>query len=106
MTTWTDILEEILESQIKGKPNGIGFDSEGQGKKQQNKNFISTLKDFGKVEKKEVVQDIKFVATEGIQNPNMNKSMLHHPDEHQSKNKKVLNLGFVIILLLWEKGVI
>lgn len=29
MTTRTDMVEEILDSQIKEKPNGIGFDSEG-----------------------------------------------------------------------------
>jgi len=89
MTTRTDVLEEILESQIKGKPNGIDFDSKAQSKKLQNKNFVSALKDFGKVRKKKEVQDIKFVYAGGIYNPTMNKSMLQHPKEHHSKNKKI-----------------
>jgi len=41
-------VEEILEGQIKRKPNGIGFDHKAQNKKHQHKNFAYALKDYGK----------------------------------------------------------
>jgi len=46
------VLEEILEGQIKGKLNGIGFDHKTHNKKQQNKIFASALEDCGRVRKK------------------------------------------------------
>ena len=83
------MLEEILEGQIRGKPNGIGFDHETQ-KKQPNKNFACALEDCGMVRKKKEVQDVKFVVASGTYDPTMSKSMLQHPKEHQSyKNKKI-----------------
>lgn len=48
ITTWTNALEEILEVQIRGKPNGIGFYHKAQNKKHQHKNFAYALKDYGK----------------------------------------------------------
>jgi len=51
MITRTDVLEEILEGQIKGKPNGIGFDHKTLNQKHQHKSFAFALKDYGKDKK-------------------------------------------------------
>jgi len=98
MTTWTDVLEEILDGQIKGKLKGIDFDYKPLNKKQQNKNFGYALQDYGMVKKQKQVQDIKFVAVAGTDDPTMSKPMLQHSKEHQnSKSKKILVLGFVTL---------
>jgi len=51
MTTWTNVLEEILEGQNKGKPKAIGFSYKALNKKQQNKNFAYALEEYGIVNK-------------------------------------------------------
>jgi len=51
--------------------------------KAQNKNFASTMKDFGMVRKNKEVQNIKFVVSGGTYDPTMRKPMLQHPKEHQ-----------------------
>jgi len=90
MTTGTDVLEEILEGQNKGKPKGINFDYKPLNKKQRNINFAYALEDYGMVRKQKQVQDIKFVAAAGTDDPTMSKQILQHPEEHQSsKSKKI-----------------
>jgi len=87
MTTGTGVLEEILEGQIKGTPNGIGFFHKAQNQKHQHKNFAYALKDYGKDKKKKGAQNIQFVVDGGTYNPTMSKSMLQHPEEHQIVKK-------------------
>jgi len=82
MTIGTDVLEGILEGQIKGKPNSKGFDHKAQNKKQQHKNFAYALKDYGKDKNKKESQNIKFVVAGGTYYPTMSKSMLQHLEEH------------------------
>lgn len=66
MTTWTNVLEEILEGQIKGKQNGIGFDHRAQNHKHQHKSFAYALKDYGMDGKKRRTHNIKFVVAKGF----------------------------------------
>jgi len=47
MTTGTEVLDEILEGQIKGKPNGIRFSFKHINQNQQNRSFAQTLVDYG-----------------------------------------------------------
>jgi len=87
MTTGTDVLEEILEGKIKGKPNGIGFDHKTQ--KGKHLNFSYALKDYGKDNKKREARNIKFIVVGGSYDPSMSKPMWQHQAKHQiTKEKK------------------
>jgi hypothetical protein len=94
MTTGTDVLEEILEGQNKGKPKGISYEYKALNKKQQNMNFAYALEDYGIVSKQKQVQDIKFVAAETY-DPTISKPMLQHPEEHQSSKSKKISRPWV-----------
>ena len=82
MTTGTDVLDEILEWQIKGKPNGIGFNSKHPSQDQQNKTFAQVLAEYEMVKKKKPAKNIKFVASTGTNDPNVSKGMLEHTKKH------------------------
>jgi len=51
MTTWTNVLEVVLEGQNLGKPKWIGFNYKVLNKKQQNRNLPYALEDFGIISK-------------------------------------------------------
>jgi len=65
MTTGTGVLDEILEGQIKGKPNGIRFSLKSLNQNQQNKTFAQVLVDYGMTKRNQPVRNIKFVASTG-----------------------------------------
>jgi len=83
MTVGTDVLDEILEGQIQGKPNRIGFTSKHPNQNQQTKTFAQALVEYGMVKKKKHVKNIKFVASIGTNDQTVRKCMLQHPKEHQ-----------------------
>ena len=83
MITGTDVLDEILEGQIQGKPNGIGFTSKHPNQNQQTKTFAQALVEYGIVKKKKFVNNIKFVASIRTNDPTVSKGMLQHTKEHQ-----------------------
>jgi len=83
MTTGTDVLDEILEGKIQGKPNGVGFTSIHPNQNQQTKTFAQALVEYGMVKKKKHVKNIKFVASTGTNDPTASKGMLQHAKEHQ-----------------------
>jgi len=83
MTTRTDVLDEILEGQIQGKPNEIGFASKHPNQNQQTKTFDQALTEYGMVKKKKLVKNIKFVASIRTNDPTVSEDMLQHPKEHQ-----------------------
>jgi len=88
MTTSTGVLDKILEGQVKGKPNGIGFDYEPLNQKQRNRNFAYALKDHGLTRKQKQDKDIKFVGVAGTNIASIRKPMVKLLEEHQnSKNK-------------------
>jgi len=82
MTTGNGVLDEILEGQVKGKPNGIGFDYEPLNQKQRNMNFAYALDDHGMISKQKQDKDIKFVGAAGTDVTSTSKPMLKHPEEH------------------------
>ena len=84
MTTGTEVLDEILEGKIKGKPNGIGFSFKHLNQNQQNKTFAQTLVNYGMFKMKKPVRNIKFVASTGTNDPTKSKQMLEHLEEHPS----------------------
>jgi hypothetical protein len=89
ITTGTSVLDKILEGQVKGKPNGIGFDYEPLHQKQRNMNFAYALEDHGLIRKQKQNKYIKFVGVAGTNVVSISKPMLKHFEEHQnSKNKK------------------
>jgi hypothetical protein len=93
MTTGTDVLDEILEGQIQGKPNGIGFTSKNSDQSQQTKTFAQALVEYGMAKKKRPVKDIKFVASTGINDPTASKGMLQHTKKHQVPKLEKVSLS-------------
>jgi len=89
MTNGTSTLDDILEGQVKEKPNGIGFDYNLLNQKQHNRIFAYTLEDRGMIIKEK--QDISFVVAIGINIASTSKLMLQHSGEHHI----ALVLGFV-----------
>jgi len=84
MTTGTDVLDEILEGQIQGKSNGIGFTFEHSNENQQIKTFAQALEEYGMFKKKtKPIRNIKFLASTGTKDPTISKCMLQHTKEHQ-----------------------
>jgi hypothetical protein len=51
MTTGTDVLDRMLEGQVIGKPNGIGFTQEHLKQEQQNSSYIQALEHYQKAKK-------------------------------------------------------
>ena len=90
MTTGTEVLDEILEGQVKGKPNGIGFDYNPLNQKQQNRNFAYAPEEHGMIRKQKQDKDINYVVATGINTASTSKTMLQHSGEqHSSQDKKV-----------------
>jgi len=85
MTTRTYALDEILEGQIQGKPNGIVFTFEHSNQNQQIKTFDQVLEEYEMFKKKKTkpIKNIKFVASTKTKNPTISKGMLQHTKEHQ-----------------------
>jgi len=63
MTTGTDVLDKMLEGQVKGKPNGIGFTHEHLIQEHQNSSHVQALEHYHKAKKGKPVKKIKFVAS-------------------------------------------
>jgi len=51
MTTEIEVLDEIFEGKIKGKPNGIGFSFKHINQNQENRTFAQSLVDYGMLKK-------------------------------------------------------
>jgi len=81
MTTEIEVLDEIFEGKIKGKPNGIGFSFKHINQNQENRTFAQSLVDYGMLKKKSI-RNIKFVASTGTYDPTKSKPMLQHSEEH------------------------
>ena len=77
MTIGTDVLDEILEGQIQGKLNGIGFSFEHSNQNQQIKTFAQALEEYGMFKKKtKPIRNINFVASTRTKDPTISKCML------------------------------
>jgi len=63
MTIGTNVLDKMLEGQIKGKPNGIGFSHEHLRQEHQNSSYAQALEYYHKAKKSKPVGKIKFVAS-------------------------------------------
>jgi len=85
MTTGANVLDEILEGQIQGKPNGIGFTFEHSDQNQKFKSVAHALEEYERIKCKKTkpIKNIKFVASTETKNPTINKLMLQHSQEHQ-----------------------
>jgi hypothetical protein len=90
MTTGTDVLEKMLEGEIKGKPNGIGFSHEHLRQEHQNSSYDQALEYYHKAKKGKPVRKIKFAASTRTDDTTVKEQMLQHPIEpHDSKKEKV-----------------
>lgn len=90
MTTGTDVLDKMLESQIKGKPGGIGFTHEHLRQEYHNSSYSHALEYYQKDRKKKHVRKIKFVASSKTGDTTVEKPMLEHPvkpDEYKLKKE-------------------
>jgi len=86
MTTGTDVLDKMIDGQIKGKPNGIGFTHEYLKQEHQNSSYAQALEYYHKRKKKKPVRTIKFVTSSRADKPTMKEQMLEHSVElHSSK---------------------
>ena len=91
MTTWTNVLEEILEG--KEKPKSTGFDYNALNKKQQNRNFAYALEDCGMVRKHQY--DQRSVVAAGTDDSTINNLMLEHSKEHQNFKIKKKHIPWI-----------
>jgi len=90
MTTGTDVLDKMLEGQIKGKQNGIGFSHEHLRQEHQNSSYVQALEYYHKAKKRKPVRKIQFVASTRTGDTTVKEQMLQHLIEpHDSKIKKV-----------------
>jgi len=90
MTTRTDVLDKMLEGQIRGKPNGIGFSHEHLRQEHQNNSYDQTLDYYHKAKKKKPVRKIKFVASTRTGDTTVKEQMLQHSIEpNDSEMEKV-----------------
>ena len=81
MTTGTDVLNWMLEGQVKGKPNGIGFTHEHLKQERQNSSYFQALEHYHKAKKRKPVKKIKFVASTRTDSTIVKEQMLEHPIE-------------------------
>jgi len=79
MTTETDVLDRMLEVQMKGKPNGIGFTHENLKQELQNSSYVQALEHYHKVKKGKPVKKIKFVASTRTDSTTVRDPRLEHP---------------------------
>jgi len=90
MTTETDVLDKMLEGQIGGKPNGIGFSQEHLRQEHQNSSYDQGLDYYHKAKKRKLVRKIKFLASTRTSDTIVKEQMLQHPIEpHDFKMEKV-----------------
>jgi len=90
MTTEIDVLDKMLEGQIKGKPNGINFSHEHLRYEHQKSSYAQALKYYHKAKKRKSARKIKFVASTRTGDTIVKEQMLQHPIEpHDSKMEKV-----------------
>jgi len=84
-TNRPDVLDEILERQIQGKPNGIGFTFEHSDQNQKFKTVAHAIEEYEMFKKKKTkpIKNIKFVASTKTKNPTISKLTLQHSKEHQ-----------------------
>jgi len=78
MTTGTDVLDRMLEGQVKGKPNGIGFTHEHLKQKHQNSSYVQALEHYHKTKKGKPVKKIKFVASTRTDSTTVKEQMVEH----------------------------
>ena len=81
MTTRTDVLDKMLEIQVKGKPNGIGFTHEYLKQEHQSSSYVQALEQYHKAKKGKPVKKIEFVASTRIGSTTVKEQMLEHPVE-------------------------
>ena len=92
MTTGTDVLDKMLEGQIKGKPNGIGFSHEHLRQEHQNSSYTQALEYYHKDRKRKHVRKIKFVISSRTGDTTVKEPMLEHPIKpHDYKMEKVFS---------------
>jgi hypothetical protein len=82
MTTGTDVLDRMLEGQVIGKANGIGFTHEHLKQEQQNSSYVQALEHYQKAKKGKPVRKIKFVASIRTDSTADKGPKLEHPAEH------------------------
>jgi len=78
MTTRTDVLDRMLEGQVKCKPNGIGFTNEHLNQEHQNSSYVHALEHYHKAKKGKPVKKIKFVASTRTDSTVVKEQMLEH----------------------------
>jgi len=81
MTTATDVLDRMLEGQVKGKPNGIGFTHEHLKQEHQNISYVQALEHYHKAKTGKPVKKIKFVASTRTDSTTVRDPRLEHPVE-------------------------
>jgi len=81
MTTGTDVLDKMLEAEVKGKPNGICFIHEHLKQEHQNNSYGQALEHYHKAKKGKPVKKIEFVASTRTCNTTVKEQMLEHPVE-------------------------
>jgi len=78
MTTGIDVLGKMIDGQIKGKPNGIGFTHEHLKQEHENSSYAQALEYYHKGKKKKPVRTIKFVTSSRADKPTVKEQMLEH----------------------------
>jgi len=81
ITTRTNVLDRMLEGQVKGKPNGIGFTYEHLKQEHQNSNYVQALEHYHKAKKGKHVKKIKFIASTRTDSTIVKEQRLEHPVE-------------------------
>jgi len=81
MTTGTDVLDKMLESQVKGKPNGIGFTHEHLKQEHQSSSYVQALEHYHKARKGKPINKIEFVASTRTGSTTVKEKMFEHPVE-------------------------
>jgi len=81
MITGTDVLDRMVEGQVKGRPNGIDFTHEHLKQEHQNNNYVQTLEHYDKAKKGKPVKKIKFVASTRTDSTTVRDPRLEHPVE-------------------------
>ena len=79
MTIGTDVLDKMLEGQIRGKPNGISFSHEHLRQEHQNSSYDQALDYYHKAKKRKHVRKIKFVASTRTCDTTVKEQMLQYP---------------------------
>jgi len=81
MTTGTDVLDRMLEGQVKGKPNGIGFTHEHLKQEHQNSSYVQALEHYHKAKKGKPVKKIKYLASTRTDSTTVKEQMMEHSVE-------------------------